>query len=447
MSFLAFQLYLFFIFLRPIELFAQWLIPYRPMMVLWLFAFTCAFIQAIKLKQVAARTAYYWLLVGLTLTISFSRIIPNGFSGAIWGMSDFSTSALFFVLISLNLTSIERLRSACYPILLSMLALCTLGINSYHTGYMSEQLVLQQRKVDDDSIADLTEKPAIPASDKSGIYMWRLRGVGFFNDPNDFAQAIIMTMPMLWWFYRKGKWIRNTLFFLIPGITMGYAVFLTNSRGALLGMASLLFFGIRSVLGTRRTTVLMGVLGSGAMLANMTGGRGFSSQESSASGRIDAWYEGFMMLKSSPLIGIGYGNFTEYNDLTAHNSFVLCFAELGLIGYFFWIALLVLSYKAVSDVAQHSPTNSLERDAGMLFRSSFIGYITCSWFLSRTYQPMLYALIAFCAATLYCAQKNPATPENSILKKQASWFFPSLKTMFIAMLAVYMFIFMHISGK
>ncbi len=447
MSFLAFQLYLFFIFLRPIELFAQWLIPYRPMMVLWLFAFTGAFIQAVKLKQVAARTAHYWLLAGLTLVISLSRIMPNGFSGAIWGMSDFSASALFFVLISFNLTTIERLRAACYSILLSMLILCALGINAYHTGYMSEELVLQQRKTDDDSIADLTEKPAIPANDESGIYMWRVRGVGFFNDPNDFAQAIVMTMPMLWWFYRKGQWIRNTLVFFVPGIAMGYAVFLTNSRGALLGMASLLFFGIRSVLGTRRTTILMGVLGSGAMLANMTGGRGFSSQESSASGRIDAWYEGFMMLKSSPLIGIGYGNFTEYNDLTAHNSFVLCFAELGLIGYFFWIALLVLSYKAVSDVAQHAPANSLERDAGMLFRSSFIGYITCGWFLSRTYQPMLYALMAFCAATLYCSQKSPATPENSILKKKTSWAFASLKTMFLTMFAVYMFIFMHNSGK
>ena len=442
MTFLAFQLYLFFIFLRPIELFAQWLIPYRPMMVLWLFAFTGAFAQVIKLKQVAARPAHYWLLAGLTLVIFLSRIMPNGLSGAVWGMSDFSASALFFVLISFNLTTIERLRSACYAILLSMIILCSLGINAYHTGYMSEELVLQQRKTDDDSILDLTEKPEIPANDDSGIYMWRVRGVGFFNDPNDFAQAIVMTMPMLWWLYRKGQRVRNILVFFVPGAAMGYTVFLTNSRGALLGMASLLFFSIRSVLGTRRTTILLGILGSGAMLANMTGGRGFSSKESSASGRIDAWYDGLMMLKSSPLIGIGYGNFTEYHDLTAHNSFVLCFAELGLFGFFFWTSLLVLSYKAVSAVAEHAPINTLERDAGLLFRSSFVGYITCGWFLSRTYQPMLYALMAFCAATLFCAQKCPSTPLDSSLNKTASWALDTLKTMFFTMFAVYMFIYL-----
>ncbi|CAH0349990.1 O-antigen ligase [Aquabacterium sp. CECT 9606] len=442
MSFIAFLLYLFFTFLRPVELFAQWLIPYRPMLVLWLFAFSTALIQVFRQKRVAARPLHYWLLFSLTLAIVFSMLFSGWAGGALPAASDFSASALLFVLISFNLVTIERLRSACYVILLSMTILSLAGINAYHTGYMAEELVLQQRK-DDDVIGELAEKPAIPALDDSGIYMWRVRGVGFFNDPNDFAQAIVMTMPMLWWFYRRGRWVRNFLMIGLPGMVLGYAVFLTNSRGALLGMASLLFFGVRSVLGTTRTAILMAVMGSGAMLANMTGGRGFSSQEESASGRIDAWYEGFMMLKSSPLFGVGYGNFTEHHYLTAHNSFVLCFAELGMFGYTIWIALLVLAYKAVNLVAQNAPDGSLERDAGLLLRSSFIGYITCAWFLSRTYQPILYALMALCSAALFCAQQHPAVSADSVLKKRMPWFLSTMTMVTLSMTAVYMFIFMH----
>jgi len=374
--------------------------------------------------------------------IMVSLIRPSGFGAAMAGMCDFSTSALLFVLISFNLVTVERLRAACCIILVSMAVLSAAGINAYHTGYMAQELVLQQRK-DDDVIGELVERPAIPAEDQSGIYMWRVRGVGFFNDPNDFAQAIVMTMPMLWWFYRKGRWLRNLLYLGAPGIMMGYAVFLTNSRGALLGMASLLFFGVRSVLGTTRTTVLMVVLGGGAMLGNMTGGRGFSSQEESASGRIDAWYEGLMMLKSSPIVGVGYGNFTEHHFLTAHNSFVLCFAELGLLGYFLWLALLVLSYKSVNSVVQNAPMGSLERDAGLLLRSSFIGYMTCAWFLSRTYQPILFALMALCSAAWYCGKNAPQLPADSPLKKPISWVGATFTTLMLTMFAVYMFIFMH----
>ncbi len=441
-SFLAFQLYLFATFLRPIELFAQWLVPYRPMLVLWLFAFAAAFTQVVRLRRVAARAAHYWILVGFTFVIALSLVRPGGLGASVAAMSDFSASALLFVLVSFNLVTIERLRTACYVILLSMIMLSVAGINAYHTGYMSDELVLQQRK-DDDQIGDLVEKPAIPAGDKSGIYMWRVRGVGFLNDPNDFAQAIVMTIPMLWWFYRKGRWIRNTLILFLPGVVMGYAVFLTNSRGALLGLASLMFFGVRSVLGSTRTIFLMVLLGAGAMLANMTGGRGFSSKEESASGRIDAWYEGLMMLKSSPLVGIGYGRFTDHHYLTAHNSFVLCFAELGLFGYFFWIALLVLSYKSVSAVAQNSPQGSLERDAGLLLRSSFIGYMTCAWFLSRTYQPILYALMALCAAAFFCAKNKPGVAVEVCAFPPVRWVRSTFSFMCITLFAVYMFIFMH----
>ncbi|MGE5450926.1 MAG: O-antigen ligase family protein [Acidobacteriota bacterium] len=443
--FFIFLLYLVFLYLRPVELFAQWMIPYRPMMVVWLISFSASLIHVLRFKDAAATATHYVLLFMLMLAVAFSLFVKGRLGDGAAAIADFSASVLLFYLISFNLRSLKRLRAACFVILFCLFTLAATGIYAYHTGFMSEELVLQQRK-DDDSIDAPKERPPIPAQDQSGAFMWRVRGVGFFNDPNDFAQTLVMSLPMLWWFYRKGAWIRNAFLVGLPGAVIGYCITLTNSRGALLGIASLMFFGIRNALGTFKTVMLLGVGGVGAMVIGATGGRGFSSKEESAEGRIDAWYEGFQMLKSSPIFGIGYGEFTEHHYLTAHNSFVLCFAEIGLVGYFIWISLLVLGYIAVGRVAQYAPLGSEERLAGSILRASLVGYLTCAWFLSRTYQPVLYGLLALCTAVWMCARKMPACQNIPEIQAPLNWFKPAVMVMFLSMAAVYGFIFMHNLG-
>lgn len=441
-GFVFFLLYMFFLFLRPIELFAQWLVAYRPMLIIWVLAFGTSFVHVLRFKDAAAKAVHYWLLFALCMAIALSLFF-SGWAGAVtYALSDFSASALLFVLISFNARDLKRLKATCFVILLCLVSLSIMGIVAFRTGYMAEELVLQQR-VDNDRIEEPKERPSIPALDTSGAYMWRVRGVGFFNDPNDFAQTLVMSMPMLWWFYRKGRYFRNLIFVLLPGSVMGYAIALTNSRGALLGVASLMFFGVRDALGTMRTSILLGVLGLGTMVANVTGGRGFNSNESSAEGRIEAWYEGFQMLKMSPVFGIGYGNFTEYNELTAHNSFVLCFAELGFFGYFIWISLVVLAFKAVQRVVDAAPMGSEERQAGVILRASLVGYLTCAWFLSRTYQPVLYTILALCSALWCCSIRNSAYKDNEVLLAPMLWRKSAFVTMCVTMMAVYGFITMH----
>ena len=76
------------------------------------------------------------------------------------------------------------------------------------------------------------------------------------------------------------------------------------------------------------------------MLAlDFTGGRGISA--SNGADRLEAWANGLEMFKSAPLFGIGFNGFTDLYEITAHNSFVLCLAELGLLGSTLWLAMLV----------------------------------------------------------------------------------------------------------
>src|SRR5258705_278562 len=80
------------------------------------------------------------------------------------------------------------------------------------------------------------------------------------------------------------------------------------------------------------------------------------SKEQSAQGRIAAWSEGLQMFKRNPVIGVGYGMFTNSYPLTAHNSFVLSFAETGLIGAYFWVGLLYVSLLGFCRLAAASRT-------------------------------------------------------------------------------------------
>lgn len=439
--FYAFLAYLFFLFLRPTELLVPWLEPFRPMLFIWVIAFTGSMVEVIKNRNANATGLHYGLLLWLWMWIGLSQFARGDFGAGIGAIQEFSATVLLFFLISFQVRSLKRLKASAAVTVFCFLCMVGLCINAFHTGHLSEELVLQQRK--DTPVEAPIERPPIPAQDTSNAFMWRVRGVGIFSDPNDFAQGLVMCMPMLWWLYRKGAWFRNLLFVGAPLAVMGYCITLTNSRGALLGIASLLFFGIRNALGTMKTILLLGGGGLGAMIIGATGGRGFSSKEESASGRIDAWYEGFQMMKSSPLFGVGYGNFVDHHHLTAHNSFVLCFAEIGIIGYFVWISLIVIAFKAVNRVAQFAPLGSDERLAGNILRASLIGYLTCGWFLSRTYQPTFFALMALCTAVWMSARRSPVCANIPEIQAPMDWFKSSVQTTIGTLGLVYFFIFSH----
>ncbi|TAK98047.1 MAG: hypothetical protein EPO09_02910 [Aquabacterium sp.] len=443
MGFVVFLIYLMLIYMRPIEMFAPQLMELRPMVILWVIAFGSGLVSSFKHKEeFAARKRHMWVLCGFVFCIFVSKLMGSGFGEAIDALSQFSSTALLYVLVSMYVNTLPRLRAACYVIMFSIFVLSVAAIASYETGYMLEQLVYRQ-PVSMDSVVAAKDLPPIPADDHSGAFMYRVHSVGFFDDPNDFAQMIVSLLPWLVWLYKPGKWFRNIFVVGIPLAVFGTTIFLTHSRGSLLGVGAMLFFGVRKALGPVRTMMLIGVMAGGAAASGFLGGRSLSTKEESAEGRIEAWVEGFNMLRSSPLFGVGYLNFTNFNWLTAHNAFVLCFAELGVIGFFFWIASIVLAFQAANQVAENAPEGSDIRQMGVLMRGSLVGFMTCSWFLSRTYQPTLYVLLALCVASWHIATRSQEASKVEAVTRDAPWVFTTIKMMMIAMSAVQAFIFVN----
>src|SRR5262249_2778365 len=155
--------------------------------------------------------------------------------------------------------------------------------------------------------------------------------------------------------------------------------YLTFSRGALVGMAVLAVTLLKDRIGGRRSAILAPLVIVVVMAFNQSG-RGMSIQDASAMGRINAWSDGLGMFRSSPVWGIGFGRFLEYHERTAHNSFVLCFAELGLIGFICWVGMIVAGVLGVQAFVRGRPVSGQQtaRRWAVVLRASLYAVLVTS---------------------------------------------------------------------
>jgi O-antigen ligase len=199
---------------------------------------------------------------------------------------------------------------------------------------------------------------------------------------------------------RDGSRLRNLLLGVAAGALV-YGVYLTRSRGGAVALVVVLWRLAARRVGRGAALALLMALGAGTMALDF-GGRSLSIQlDESVSGRVVAWTEGLEMLKAQPILGVGYGQFLDHHELTAHNSLVLCFAETGLLGCFLWVGLLVvtgLELRALRQLPSHETFDRMTRQWAGALQLSLLGFITASFFLSRTFVPTLYLVIGLSAA-------------------------------------------------
>jgi O-antigen ligase len=106
---------------------------------------------------------------------------------------------------------------------------------------------------------------------------------------------------------------------------------------------------------------------------------------------------------------VGYGFFTDNHVRTAHNSYILCFAELGLVGYFLWLSLLlvtILELYSLTKLPYEEEVDGELRIMGEALMLGMLTYLAASWFLSRTYAMTLYIVIGLAVALAEIARKE-----------------------------------------
>jgi O-antigen ligase len=321
-------------------------------------------------------------MFGLILAIGLSRFVHLWFGGVFPGMFDFVKSGIVFFMIVATVDSLRKLR-----ILMTVLALVALGLLGQSLLAQSDasadssRYVIHSRMQDGDVPQDLA----------------RIRSVGVFQDPNDFAQLLLVATSLVLIAWKPSRPFRDLLLVVAPAALLLYGAYLTHSRGALFGFTAFVYLLLRRRF-SMRVAVPIGIVILAVLIgAEAVGSRAISFSEGNSASRLMAWGEGIAMFKSSPLFGVGYGVFEEHSDLTAHNSFVLCFAELGLFGYFFWLGLIIASFSDLNAVVRsagvHGEHDEIVRYAAII-RIALATFLVMAWFLSRTYLGTFYVLIA-----------------------------------------------------
>ena len=264
-----------------------------------------------------------YLLLAFIGAIGLSQIANHWLGGALKAWLTFLPSAAVYFFIVANVTTARRLKIVALASVAACLGLVAEAFCGYYAGFLGDTFVLNMHFESGQAVEQVL----------------RLRGVGFLHDPNDFSQMLIIALALLFFASRPGRAISNFVFVLAPAAVLLWAVYLTHSRGALIGLAVLVLMAGYKRFGKVPSLVLAAMLGVAMMALDFTGGRAIDA--SAGVDRLSLWATGLELFKSAPIFGVGFGNFTNFSDHTAHNSFILPLAELGIIGATLFVALLV----------------------------------------------------------------------------------------------------------
>ncbi len=356
-------------------------------------------------------------IIGLSLAVFLSEAISNHYiGGGIQAFESFIPNGIAFFFVAIHCTTKRRLQ----VIVATIFLVCVIVIGNGYRDLLLD--VPDSAPPPGVGVGNPVEHGATASPylyrqmNNSGQWIFRLKGRGQISDPNDFAQLIVCLLPMIFAFQRPKSSLANFLFVFVPTGILLFGLYLTHSRGGLLALSAILVVAGRRRIGTVPAMALAGCLFLGAMAMQFTGGRNISAD--AGEDRTSLWGEGLAALKTHPVFGVGFENLGDYTDshLTAHNSVVVCAAELGVFGLYFWSMFLLPTLRDAKNIASPELVTEavpITRDVGPYWRPerqlkemskeeidrlgqsiflSLVGFLVAGWFLSRAFVLTLFLL-------------------------------------------------------
>ncbi|MDO6506834.1 O-antigen ligase family protein [Colwellia sp. 4_MG-2023] len=336
----------------------------------------------------------HWMLLALLPFIIMSGFL-NG--SGIFGIEEAQklliTAIIPLFLMSTCITTIKRQHILMVICLIAALLMVHNG-HVQQTAYQGFGWALNSHSV---GYIDLGER--------------RITYLGFFNDPNDLGMFLVMNIPFVIYFYKKARGVIKLAMFAMLAI-LGYGIYLTGSRGSMLGAGGLLGIYILVVNAGPKlfiSAVLLAPIAA-TVVASLQ-----SSIDASANGRLEAWYAGIQMLISNPIFGVGKGQFFDHHGLVAHNSYIHVAGELGVPGYSLWGGALIFTvltgylFIKASKLKKDAETTTDDTVINEEFENerllnktlffSMIGFMITGFFISRMFTLTLFIFMGMAIAS------------------------------------------------
>ncbi|HEX5445017.1 MAG TPA: O-antigen ligase family protein [Pirellulales bacterium] len=329
-------------------------------------------------------------VLGMLAAIFLSHASHFDLWSARYDSLQFLKTVIYFFLLLANVDSPGRLRTFLFWLLGCIAATVGLALLQYHGWIDLPALTaLQQSEID-------------PATGM--VYTFpRLRSTGIFNDPNDLSMIAVSGIAIAAYFVTDPSGGNARLAAWLGLAACGYALLLTRSRGGLLALMAALGILFQARYGWRKAMLIGAValpallLVAGRRQANIGGAMG----EGTGQERIKLWSQGFGMLHSSPLFGIGQNRYAEEAGLVAHNSYIHCFGELGLFGGAIFLGLFFYAIRALYQLLADELAK-LEPETARL-------------------RPYLLAMVCGCAASMLTISRPYVLPTYLTLGLAASF--------------------------
>ena len=396
MSFALFIVYLLMVFVRPAEHFVELReVPF--MEIASILALVGAALAILMGSRPPLRAGQVSLLLSIVVWMLFTVVVTPASSSEnfdkVLGFVKSATTA--FLLVILNVTTVRRVRAVAFVLTIPAVFLAVRTASDYQTHL--EEVSRNTRGDLETEGADTTWDSNEPSGEAAPKFApddeFRVMNKGLFGDPNDLALTLIAILPFTIALRRRASPVRNVLLVWLPVAVIIYGIYVTRSRGGVLALACVLGLLVRHRLGNSLSLATAGIAVVGLMGAGFVGSRSMSMDQS-AEGRVEMWSAGLQNLKGSPVWGIGFSNFDGVNVKAAHSAYVQCFAELGIVGYILWLALMMVTLDDLRQIhATAQPEDADLRLWGRAIQVSLIGFLIGAIFLSRAYDVQLFILL------------------------------------------------------
>jgi putative inorganic carbon (hco3(-)) transporter len=310
------------LFIRPGEIFAD-LEGYQLYEPVILACLAASFPEVVRLLSPAslARQPITVCVVGLLPAILLSHLSHANLWGARMDGFEFFKLVVYYVLLLANVSTPARLRQFFVWLVLLVSAMTTLSVLQHH------------HIVEIPSLTEIEERTYLDTGEV--ITSPRLVGSGVFHDPNDLCLILLTaTWVCLYGFTSRFAGSGLRILWLLPVGLFGYALLLTQSRGGFLAVLGGALALIVSRYGWRKSLLpaavilpLLWLLFSGRATEINVGNYNDTSQQ-----RIHFWSAALVIMRQAPVFGIGMNELEGQIGAVAHNGFVQCYVELGLVG-------------------------------------------------------------------------------------------------------------------
>jgi putative inorganic carbon (hco3(-)) transporter len=267
----------------------------------------------------------------------------------------------------------------------------------------------------------------------------RLKGPGMrgiYTDENTFAMLFVCGIPFLFYLARSFRrfWLKGAFLLIIP--LAWHAIFLTQSRGGLVGIGCVtLYIALRSkkkMMGLAMIPVLIAALiWQGGSIKNRV--QIVSSNyedDGSTMGRIHSWTAGSKMVLDHPITGVGLGNYlpafpmySEERPRVAHNTVIQFAAETGAAAGLAYLALIFNVFIQGRKVRRESKKRNYDPTQWAIFEASecsLFGFFICSLFLNLAMFEVYYYLLMIHMASvrMMLSEGTETSAEESIAAQE-----------------------------